>query len=362
MTNESWKNRLMAITRGPRLPRTRGAKVLVSVLVVLALTGTATGFAWWRSHTLPENAAFRVGDRVVTKKEFDHRVDTLRALYGVQPPTDQAKLDKFRRDVAKASSVSIVLDTEAQHEGIVVPDKAAHDVLTRLIDTQLPGGGAEGRKQFIAALGHAGTSEQAVVAEIKRQMAISQLFDRVTAGSTVNDQELRDAFNKRRGEIGPPEKRRISNIVVGQRPEAETLARQLREGTPVAPLAGQHTLDESTRAKGGDLGAVAAQQLEPNYANAAFRAPQGGVFGPVQTQFGWNVGQVAQIIPKAPASFEDAKDGLRKQLESEKTLGRWRSWLHDHITAADITYADAYRPADPTSPPNVGGPAAQAGP
>ncbi|MEV4731852.1 peptidyl-prolyl cis-trans isomerase [Saccharopolyspora sp. NPDC049426] len=322
---------------------------------MLVFAGAVTGFVWWRWEALPADAAFRVGDRVVTKEEFDRRVDTLRALYGVQPPIEERQFDRFRRDSAKAIAVSIVLDEQAKQQGVVVADKSARDVLSRLVESQLPGGGPEARKQFIAALGSAGTSELAVVDEIKRQMAVSQLFNRVTAGTSVSEQELRDAFDKRHDQLGQPEQRRLRNIVVADRGEAEALIGQVRGGAAFPALAAQRSLDGGTRAQGGELGTVSAQQLEPEYAKAAFAVPVGTVFGPVQSQFGWNVGQVDEVIPGSPVSFNAIKGELGKQLESEKALQRWRSWLQDQIANADLDYTEAYRPPDPLSPPDVGG-------
>lgn len=356
MTVASRLSRLSAVVRAVSLPRRRGTRLVAAFVAVVVLGGAVTGFVWWRAESLPEDAAFRVGDRVVSQEEFDRRVDALRALYGVQPPTEEKELDRFRRDSAKATAVSLVLDEQARSQGAVVADKAAQDVLSRLIENQLPGGGPEARRQFVQALGNVGTSEQAVVDEIKRQMTVSQLFDRVTTGTEVSEPELKDAFEKRRAQLGESEQRKLRNIVVAERGEADALVAQLHGGAGFPALATQRSLDGGTRPNGGDLGTVSAEQLEQEYAKAAFAAPPGGVFGPVQTQFGWNVGKVDEVVPGAPASFEKIKEELRLQLESEKALGRWRSWLQEQIASADIDYAEAYRPADPLAPPEVGEP------
>ncbi len=77
------------------------------------------------------------------------------------------------------------------------------------------------------------------------------------------------------------------------------------------------------------------------------------MFGPVQTQYGWNVGKVIQITPPAPAVFDTVKDNLRQQLQLERQLDTWRGWLAGVIRKAHVRYADAYRPADPDSPPQA---------
>ncbi len=85
----------------------------------------------------------------------------------------------------------------------------------------------------------------------------------------------------------------------------------------------------------------------------AFAAPVGGVFGPVQTQYGWNVGKVIQILPPAPAVFDQIKDDLRQQLQLDRQLTIWRDWMAGAIRKAHVRYADGYRPADPDSPPQT---------
>jgi peptidyl-prolyl cis-trans isomerase C len=115
-------------------------------------------------------------------------------------------------------------------------------------------------------------------------------------------------------------------------------------------------LDGGTRDKQGDLGVLTAAQLEPEYAKAAFAAPPGTVFGPVQTRFGWNVGQVTEVVPSTQPAFDQVKERVRDEARSERALGVWRTWLGERIRQAAVEYADDYRPADPDAPPNDLGP------
>ncbi len=353
---------LGALTRLPGTVRDgfvasgRRTKVLISAGLVVVLALAVGGVTWWRIEALPGDAAFRLAGRVVTTDELDRQVDTLRALYGVTPPTEPAELDAFRRDAAKSYAVAIVLDDAAVEEGVVVADKAANDSLSRFVAQQL-GEGPRARQQFVEALGNSGTSEQAVLDEVKRQMTVSQLMDKVTGSITVTDDEVQQAFDERHDQLGTPEKRQLSNIVVADRAAAEQAAGRIRGGEPFAEVARAVSQDQSTRDKGGDLGQVAAAQLEPAYGQAAFAAGPGSVFGPVQTQHGWNVGQVGQTTAPVPATFEGIKDALKAKLELEKATTAWRDWIAARIANADVEYADEYRPADPDAPPGVVEPA-----
>ncbi|SBW22819.1 parvulin-like peptidyl-prolyl isomerase [Candidatus Protofrankia californiensis] len=232
----------------------------------------------------------------------------------------------------------------------MIADKMAQDALGRFIEQQF-GNGSDARERFVQALGTVGTNEQAVLTEIKRQLAINQLFQRTAGTPAISDAELHTQFDQHKDQLATPERRDLRNIVVSSQAEADQVVRDAAAGTPFELLAQQRSLDGSTRDGGGALGVVTASQLDSGYAPVAFAAPPGAVFGPVQTQYGWNVGKVIQIIPPAPAVFDQVKDSLRQQVQLERQLGAWRGWLTGAIRNAHVRYAAGYRPADPDSPP-----------
>ncbi|GAB3374036.1 MULTISPECIES: peptidylprolyl isomerase [Amycolatopsis] len=336
-----------------KLPKTRKVRVILLVVLLLLVGGGVGGYVWYDSQRLPDDAAFRVAGRTVTADQLSGVLETWRAMYGVQPPQDEATLGKFRKDSAKAYAVSLILQKAAQDRGIVIGDKVAQDALARLISQQL-GEGTEAHDKFVQQLGNVGTSEPAVIGEIKQQLALSQLFDAVTKGSgDVGEQEVKDAFATRKDQLGTPEQRKIGNIVVRTREEADQVIADLSHGAKFETVAQQRSIDTATRDKGGDLGALSRSQLQDDYGKAAFGAAAGTVFGPVQNQFGWNVGRVDEVTAPVPATFEKVHDSLKQQLQMEKLLAVWRSWLGDQIKGAGVEYADEYRPDNPDAAPDV---------
>jgi peptidyl-prolyl cis-trans isomerase C len=295
--------------------------------------------------------AFSVYGHNVSTSALSAEVQTLGALYGIQAPTGAAALARFQRNAAKAYAVSLILDHAAGGHHIVIADKQASDVLTRYISQQF-GDASDATSRFVMALGDVGTNEKAVLTEIKRQLAIGQLFDDVTKGVSITDAQLAAEFTKDKAGLATPAQRDIRNIVVSTSAEATDLLRQLVSGASFSTLASKYSLDASTRASGGDLGKVAASQLDAGYAKVAFAAKQGEVFGPVQTQYGWNVGLVVSESPAAPAVFAQVKSDLKQQMELTRELVLWRSWLGNQIRAAHVHYASKYRPSDPDAAPS----------
>ncbi|MET8249155.1 peptidyl-prolyl cis-trans isomerase [Streptomyces sp. NPDC005202] len=341
--------RLVTVGGRLRVPRLKRAKALLAIVLVLLLGGGTGGYFWWKSGELPDGVAFRVGGKMVPVDDLNKEMDTLRALYGVRRPSDAKALDRYWRDGAKALAVSVILDDAERARNIKIADKAARDVLSRYISQQI-GEGPSAQDEFFRVLGNAGTSEVAVLTEIKRQLALNQLFDQVTAGQSVTDQQVRKAFDQRRDQLGTPERRHLRNIVVRTKEEADQVLADIRAGAAFKDVAKRTSLD-STGPSGGDLGELSRDQLDDRYRGPAFAAQPGTVFGPVHNEHGWNVGRVDQVLPPIPAKFAQVKGQLKDTLLLEKSLGVWRRWLAEQIKHADVQYADRYRPADPAAPP-----------
>ena len=343
--------------QGPAwLPATRVGQALAGAAAVVMLVLSGGGLFWYKSTHLPAGVAFRVDGQDVTVTQLDDDAQTDKALFGVQPPTEGPRLDQFRRDFAKATAVSMVIDKAAVDRHIAVADRQVSDVLVRYI-TQYYGDGPDGHDRYVQALANQGTSEGKVLAELKRQMVLQQLITQVTAGVTATDQDVRQTFDQRRDQLATPERRDIHNIVVRTQQDADDVVAQLNQGANFEQVAEQRSLDDTTKGKGGDLGPVAAADLEQPYAVAAFAAPVGAVFGPVQTQYGFNVGRVIQSFPPGPAVFDQVKGPLLQRLISERSAAVWSGYLAGLIKDAGVRYADAYRPANPDALPAAQQPA-----
>lgn len=342
------------VRRHPVIPAHRLTQVVGLALLVLLAIGSGTTLMLDRIEAIPAGAAFRVDGTLVTESQLADRVKLLGALYGVTPPTDPAKLDQFRRDSAKAVVVSDVLADASRAKGIVIADKTANDQLTQLIETTFP----QGRDVFLRKLAGVGVTQEAVLGEVKSQLANARLYDQVTNGVPVpTDQDVERAYQQHKAEMAVPEKRHLRNIVVAGQDQATRIRAQLAGGADFGTVAGQSSMDDSTKGKGGDLGTVTRDQLDKNYGDAAFTAAPNSVFGPVQTQNGWNVGQVLEVTPAVPLSLGQVREQLRASVLDQRKTDAWDTWLSGQLRTAHARYADAYRPADPDSAapgPNAG--------
>jgi peptidyl-prolyl cis-trans isomerase C len=320
-------------------------RVWLAVIAVVVITSVATIVALTRT-SVPANAAFVYGDRVVTKAELNSRIDALRALYGITAPKSKKARDEYRRSAAKSYAVTLILDQQGRDRGIKVSEKKTRDLLDRFIETQFGS-----RSAFLETLGNVGTSEREVLTEIRRQAVTLDLRKKIVGKVVISDSFLQSAFQQRQKQLATPERRRVLNVVVESQDEAEQIAQRLADGESIEAIAAAVSIDQSTRTKGGDLGYLAESQLEAKVGRAVFAVKKGQVYGPAQGSYGWNVGLVAGIRPSQPADFDTVKDELKLQLKQEQEQAKWSRWLAEIIRDADVHYAKDYEPADPDAPP-----------
>jgi len=316
----------------------------VVVFLLLGLVGGLGAIVAWRLTALPADAAFRVGDTVVTEDEYQQKADVLEALYGIKPPDSETANDEYRRQTARAIVLGMVFEQAGRARGIVISEEAARDHLAKSIEQGFP----NGRQGFAELLGNAGASEADVLTAIKLQMTVGRLFHDVTADPLpkITEAMLREYYQRHTDQFTRPETRRVRNIVVASREDAEKVLGGVRSGMDMAELARTYSLDASSRDSGGDLGFVSREQLEPGYADATFSASPGKPFGPVKTTSGWNVGEVVGIRPGERLSFEDVEDKVRAEVLRQRAFERWREWVAERLRTADVDYADEYRPSN----------------
>jgi len=98
---------------------------------------------------------------------------------------------------------------------------------------------------------------------------------------------------------------------------AKDVIAALAAGADFATLAQEKSTGPS-KTQGGDLGWFAAEQMVPEFSQAAFALQPGSVTPtPVKTQFGWHVIKVEDRRANTPPSFEEMRNQISVQLTQE---------------------------------------------
>jgi len=177
--------------------------------------------------------------------------------------------------------------------------------------------------------------------------------------ANVTDQDVKAYFDQHKADLGAV---RISHILVASQQEAEQILQKLKAGESFGSLAKQYSLDDKTKANGGDLGWVKWQQFgSASLKDAAFKLNPGEVSGIVQSQFGYHIMKVTDKKPAVDSDFVKLKDALKEQVAEKKKEDLFETYVKDLRSKAKITLnaqnLAAVNVAPQQQPEQPGGPA-----
>jgi peptidyl-prolyl cis-trans isomerase D len=133
--------------------------------------------------------------------------------------------------------------------------------------------------------------------------------------SEVSDEDARKTFEQRRGKLGTPERREVSQIVFPNAEEATAARNRITSGMSFDDLAKERGLNPSDV----DLGLIAKSAIiDAGIADAAFSLPSGDVSQPVQGRFGVALVKIGKIEPGVEPTYESVAASLKKEIATER--------------------------------------------
>ncbi len=155
------------------------------------------------------------------------------------------------------------------------------------------------------------------VAHYEDQVVREILLDRqVKEGMT--EEAVKARYDQFVAEFQPQAEIHARHILVATEDEAKAIIAELDGGGDFAAIATAKSIDTGSGAQGGDLGFFTADQMVPEFSQAAFALEPGAhSAAPVQSQFGWHVIKVEEKRDTQPPSFEEARPEIENQLSQE---------------------------------------------
>ncbi|HVE71351.1 MAG TPA: peptidyl-prolyl cis-trans isomerase [Thermoanaerobaculia bacterium] len=277
-----------------------------------------------------EGIVVRVGDRIVTRSQYERRLrDGFTEIeQTVRPEQVATAKEDLRKRLVDDMISELLIKDRADRLNISVTDSDVKDAIQRLKAQH----GITTDEQFESSLRSSGLTRVDMEARLRETLVTQKVFSRELRNrSDLTDAELRDRYNKEKESYRLPERAHLREIVIlkaegeAKLAESQQRATELAEaarkpGTDFANMAS--TMSESgSREKGGDLGEVAKGDMVPELDKAVFNAPNGTILGPLETKSAWHIVLVEQRLPSEVPAFESVKDRLRRDA-TEATFQR----------------------------------------
>jgi parvulin-like peptidyl-prolyl isomerase len=273
-----------------------------------------------------ESIVVRVGDRIVTRSQYEKRLHDAFADADQSGATvDQiaARKQEIRKTLTDDLISELLIKDRADRIGITVTDGEVREAIVRLKQQY----GITTDDQFEDSLKKSGLTRVEMEARLRDTLVTNKVFARELRNrEDLDDKELRERYDRDKERYRLQERAHLREIVIlrpenaaavdAARQKANDITTELRGGADFAKTA--MTVSESgTREKGGDLGEVVRGELLPDLDKAVFNAAQGAVIGPIETKSGWHILKVEQRLPSEVPGFDSVKDKLRKDASDE---------------------------------------------
>jgi parvulin-like peptidyl-prolyl isomerase len=328
------------------------------VLAALALAASACGGG---SDSVPSGAIAVVDGTEISEDDLDELIAQAKKGYEAQKQEfPKAGTPEFQS--IQTQYVAYLVELEefrqaAEELGVSVTDEDVDKAEQELIKSRFDGK----RTAYEKAL-----EAQGFTAEQYREKALAvsalskKIFDEVTKGVKVTDQEILAYYTQNQSQYGTPESRDVRHILIAEKSgdgkvdfeaskaKADDIYAQLENGADFAALAKSSSADPGSKESGGKL-TISRGQTVPEFDKISFELDTGELSKPVKTQYGYHVIEAVSDVRKASTTpIDKVRATIRATLLQEKRNEEMQAWVEDLKSDYEgkVSYAAGYEPPE----------------
>jgi [acyl-carrier-protein] S-malonyltransferase len=177
--------------------------------------------------------------------------------------------------------------------------------------------------------------------------AVWSLVELVTASVAVDEDTIRDFYERNRDRYRRPEARRVRHVLLADEHAAHEVVSRLSVGEAMDAIAAMESTDAGSRRQGGILGDVHRGELSGPFEDAIFGADVGAIVGPIRTEHGWHVARVEAVAPEADAALNEVRPAIEAELLAAARAHAFGAWLDERCSAIAVFEPGYEHPADP---------------
>ncbi len=157
------------------------------------------------------------------------------------------------------------------------------------------------------------------IEEFRRMTLVSTILkNEVEEKASVDEQELRDFYERHKDSFSTGEEVKASHILVDTEAEAEDILKKIMMKESFSELAKKFSKDHTSAIKGGDLGFFGKGRMVPGFEKVAFELQPGEVSDLVKTKFGYHIIKVIEKRESKLRDFDEVRSVIEQRLKAEK--------------------------------------------
>lgn len=178
----------------------------------------------------------------------------------------------------------------------------------------------------------------------KEQLVLDELLkDKLREKVELSQAELDAYYEKHANELLAPLKVQVSLMLLNNLPAAKDLKKQIEGGSDFAKFAQRYSIDEKTKAKGGDLGPYRKGLLNPDVDAVVQTLKPGVISEPIKTDAGYYLVKVSPLEKETIQADLATRERLRQELLADKRRKRFEEVISDIRSKGSVRLADASR-------------------
>jgi foldase protein PrsA len=333
---------------------------LIGAFFVLPLALSACG----GGGGVPGNAVVKIGGDTIKTAEFDHwfkvAATTQAGSTGAkpqipQPPEFTACVEQKRKTAPKPAKgqpkptdAQFKAQCKQEYEGLrdqvlqflissAWIEGESNDNGVKVSDTDVKKEFDQQRQQsfpkdsdYEKFLKTSGYVQEDLLYRIRVQDLSNKLREKILKGSDkVTDADIAKYYNSHKKQFAQPERRDLRIVLTKTEAKAKQAKQRLDSGQSFKKVAADMSEDQGTRDNGGLLQGVPKGQQEKALDQATFKAKKGVITGPVKTQFGYYVFQVAKVTPAQQTPLDKSKDQIKQLIVSQRQQNKLNGFVKD---------------------------------
>lgn len=190
------------------------------------------------------------------------------------------------------------------------------------------------------------------VQRYKEQLLIDELLkDRLLSDVELSKAELDAYYQQHAHELLDPLKVQVSVMLLPNVYAAKDLESQINRGGSFAKFAQRYSIDEKTKAKGGDLGPYRKGLVPPEVDAVIHALKPGLISAPIKTEEGYYLVMTTPLEREVIEADLAIQERLRQELLADKRRKRFEEVIADIRAKATVRLGDVARPVSEETAP-----------